>query len=772
MDHAKRRSSCAECQRLKLRCDKNVPCASCIRRGCSSICPKGTLQSSGRGKRSVMSDVPELTGTIAEMGERIRQLEQVLENSYDEEHKRHPILRAPSRHPEPSTPAQVAEVLGSFSINETGEAVYFGPTAGTEALLSIEGASASSSSAHERASFAFMTSSFPFASGRTPNWDPEQALERLFAHLPSEERAWGLCSTFYRNGCWTGIPIEQDEAAELLTSIYQHDWVDVDNPSTICLHKMAVLYFICALGTLVDLDLEPYSLEADHYFDLGCAALSVNSLFEHQTVVTVRALFLLTLYYAHGGRRFTMDGAWSTISLASSIAQSLGMHRASFGSKLPSREASRCRALFWEIYTIETVYGLSVGRPTGTFLSNVSCPFPPDEDLGNEPFVKFFPGYRQARWEWTKEVIVPIMESFLTVSKPSYETVLQLDSMLRRYIMRAPFDSFVASPDDGVPQTWIQQHIFPHLTNIMVMYIHTGSLLEAIQEKPVNPLESSYATSFLAGYRSASEIIKSNIKNFSTHPALFTRWWGVWKSLFSAGVVLGNVAARYPCSPVAPQAMVEFLAAVDLIEKGAVSSGRARGGLAILQRLREKAIAAYIEKTGHKLTPPPPTPMAIKAEDEDMMNIFAGYTRIVANKVLERGLEGRSSPASSSQTQTTDSPGLYTPPTPLPSLLEESTFKNNNRKSIQLELPRNPPPRSVSGYDPAFIEYFSGQLPLYEEMLSVPQLPQSMPFQDAGFFFTYPPNSGVPAAGAGAGHGELDWQTGQEFQWGQLLDTL
>lgn len=33
--------SCAECHRLKLKCDKKLPCGSCKRRGCESICPLG-----------------------------------------------------------------------------------------------------------------------------------------------------------------------------------------------------------------------------------------------------------------------------------------------------------------------------------------------------------------------------------------------------------------------------------------------------------------------------------------------------------------------------------------------------------------------------------------------------------------------------------------------------------------------------------------------------------------------------------------------------------
>lgn len=36
--------------RLKLRCDRQVPCHSCVKRGCSSICPDGSL-TTGKGNR-------------------------------------------------------------------------------------------------------------------------------------------------------------------------------------------------------------------------------------------------------------------------------------------------------------------------------------------------------------------------------------------------------------------------------------------------------------------------------------------------------------------------------------------------------------------------------------------------------------------------------------------------------------------------------------------------------------------------------------------------
>ncbi|KAJ7467123.1 fungal-specific transcription factor domain-containing protein [Mycena latifolia] len=737
-----RQTSCSECHRLKLKCDKKVPCGSCTRRGCGSICPTGTLKSSGRGKRSVMSDVPKLTAVMTEMGERIRQLEHAVASTHDRRSSsQHPLLVNAPRLPSASAPAQNAEALGSFSVDEAGHAVYFGPTAGTEALFSIEGASGSQSPERERTSFTAVTESFPFSSDRSPNWDSEQALEQLFAYLPLELRAWSLCETYYKNGCWTGMPIMQDETVELITQVYQPfhaSGSEEQHHPTVTTQKLAVFYLILALGCLVDLDLPPYSSEADHYFDLGCAAMSVRSLFEAPTVVTVQALVLMAMYYAHGGRRFTMDGAWSTVSLACNISQTLGMHRESFGSKLSPMESNRCRALFWETYSIETIYGLSVGRPTGTFLSNISCPFPPD-DAETQPFVKLYPEYRQSRWGYTKQVTAPIMETFLTITKPSYETVLNLDQKIRKYMLSTPFESFPV-PEHDTPSAFIQRNLIPHFTKIMLMYIHSGSFVEAMRDNPVNPLASSYSASFLAGYRSASEIIKADIRNFTKYPMLFTRWWAIWKSLFNAAIIVGTVATKYPSSQMAPHAIVELFTAVDLIEKGALSSGRARSGLAILQRLRDKAIAVYSQYSGHNLTPPPTT----DPDTEDELEIFAGYTRVVANKVLAHGLHRVPTPPQPPRSD-------QTPPPPW-----------QNPEEIRRD------------FDPSIVEYFAlpnSEIP-FGNMGTIPQPHGMVPqVEDAGFFFTFPSTYAADVAGVGPDFQQTP-SAAQEMQWAQFLQSL
>ncbi|KAJ8695716.1 hypothetical protein PTI98_008289 [Pleurotus ostreatus] len=84
--------SCAECRRLKLRCDKKVPCSSCVRRGCESICPCGIL-SAGQGTRFILADTQQLHRKISEMSNRIRALEDALAIMHGTtSSERHPLL--------------------------------------------------------------------------------------------------------------------------------------------------------------------------------------------------------------------------------------------------------------------------------------------------------------------------------------------------------------------------------------------------------------------------------------------------------------------------------------------------------------------------------------------------------------------------------------------------------------------------------------------------------------------------------------------------------
>ncbi|KAK7686326.1 hypothetical protein QCA50_010550 [Cerrena zonata] len=140
--------SCAECRRLKIRCDKTIPCQSCQRRGCAALCPNGSL-ATGQGTRFVLAATEHLHKRIAKMGERIRQLEDalaILQAKHTNEP--HPLLRddaLTTTKSEPQydgdlqlsnqpvqKPGDVIEAFGTLSVYDHGVSRFFGPSGGTE----------------------------------------------------------------------------------------------------------------------------------------------------------------------------------------------------------------------------------------------------------------------------------------------------------------------------------------------------------------------------------------------------------------------------------------------------------------------------------------------------------------------------------------------------------------------------------------------------------------------------------------------------------------
>ncbi|WVF70366.1 hypothetical protein IAT40_005156 [Kwoniella sp. CBS 6097] len=76
--HQKRKSrqpqlSCAECRRLKLKCDRDVPCSNCVRRKCSDLCPNGMKETRRqifdvKTAESLTKRLATLEGLLAEQG--------------------------------------------------------------------------------------------------------------------------------------------------------------------------------------------------------------------------------------------------------------------------------------------------------------------------------------------------------------------------------------------------------------------------------------------------------------------------------------------------------------------------------------------------------------------------------------------------------------------------------------------------------------------------------------------------------------------------------
>lgn len=72
--------------------------------------------------------------------------------------------------------------------------------------------------------------------------------------------------------------------------------------------------------------------------------------------------------------------------------------------------------------------------------------------------------------------------------------------------------------------------------NQVSLYIHRNFFARALLDFPTNPLRSPFAPSFLAAYRSATQLLKTLRENFDAFSYLFIRLWPIWAHALAASV--------------------------------------------------------------------------------------------------------------------------------------------------------------------------------------------------------------------------------------------
>ncbi|KAH7916204.1 fungal-specific transcription factor domain-containing protein [Hygrophoropsis aurantiaca] len=672
--------SCAECRRLKLKCDKKLPCSSCVRRGCPTICPNGSL-ATGQGTRFVLADTEQLHRKIAEMGQRIRQLEDavaIFQAGVSSEI--HPLLSedllAIKYGPEApkSTPASgdhisvPIDALGTLTIGDGGASKYFGRSAGSETLF-LAGAELGSQWQPDdlpevSPDIARLSAILPFGlTGFGDSEKTDQVLDSLFVLLPSYPRATTLLETYIEQAAWIFRPIRRDELInDILTPIYAAAKARADDSAEpkpeIPPHMLSVLYLVFAHGALMDLTLPPHNSEAENYFQLGRLALSLRSVFDVPTTYTLQALALMGYYHSNGGRRYTIDAAWSALSIANKLGQSVNRDPARFG--MDPQTVQRRRTLFWELFSADMFHSLALGRPPSIRLSYTDCEFPEDETTRLTDKGEIEMGFWRWKHTFTRDVFTNVLETTLTAAPPSYETILELDRKVREKVLPLSLNLYRSNTTEqfSTPSAYMRGRLLFQFRTTTMLYIHRSFFAQAMLDHPTNPLCSPYAPSFLAAYRCASVIIKTTVCNFQQFPDLFSRWWTMWNHLFSAAIIVGTIVTRAPSSTMAPAALIELDLAVDLFSRGSTQSPRAAHGMAILSKLKTKAYQVYSSfRSGSSLVP---SPSALLPEigGEDELALFGGQTRILVSKILSQKDRRRK------QTASTSTPSSETPQSP------------------------------------------------------------------------------------------------------------
>ncbi|KAI0924355.1 hypothetical protein AcV7_003079 [Taiwanofungus camphoratus] len=654
--------SCAECRRLKLKCDKKIPCSSCVRRGCTTICPNGSL-SAGQGTRFILADTEQLHRKISEMSERIRQLEDtvgIFQAGVSNE--RHPLLRdellAIKFGPEVrrtvdeenarESLSKSIDAFGTLTIGDHGETKYFGRSGGSESLFLVNNSSPPEPEAEDcpplPPELANISLTFPLT---IMDGGLESMLDKLESCLPPQPRAWALCETYLAHFTWLCRPIKRDELIdEILVPIF-NAIKDPSKPKSAYRpsisdanrypHLLAVLYMVLAVGALVDLTLPSCNPEAEKYYRLGRAALSLRSIFDSPEIETVQAVTLMAGYHSLCGQRYTIESAWTLASLASKLGQSIGLHRDSKQWKLDEKSVQRRRNLFWELFLFEMIHCMALGRPPAVQLAHIDCETPFDDEQSVGENGNHMHGYWHFKMIYSREVYSHVVDVILSAKSPSYATILDLDRKIRQAIL--PCVRLYLRPDEddyNNPELCMKSYLMSHYRCITMINIHRTFFAQALLDNPTNPLSSPYAPSFLAANRCASILLKSFTHHHERCGPLCGRFWSIWTHAFSAAVIVGATVIRVPNYTLAPSALTELELAVDVFKRGANHSLRARQGLPLLLRLKERATDAYTQYQSKHMPSRRPPKFGPEDQYQDALAIFGGQTRVLPSKTLPR----------------------------------------------------------------------------------------------------------------------------------------
>ncbi|KAJ6588378.1 hypothetical protein B0H19DRAFT_922527 [Mycena capillaripes] len=592
--------ACRECRRLKIRCDKTVPCSTCVKRGCGALCPNGTIPP-GEGSRFVLAATDHLHQKLTRMEARMHALEDALAILHDSE-KPHPLLNLQDSEddddepPEESTlnlkakavseePSQeestLVDALGSLHIDGEGASRFFGPSGGAEKAKGMEPQLLPKSApfplreldpSYLPPEINQYCNAFPFTPPGIPRTSVQELIENF---LPPMERAIVLCDTFLEHLSWMFHIVSRRQLIdELIPAIYKQVRVSYGP------HELAVLLVTLGIGALVDLNLQPYNLEAQHYYRLALAALGLQSVMTEPSIVTVKTLHLMSIYNGLSGKESNMEASYGFLDMASQVALRTGLrmwcHPADIDPSMwrfEGREAYERRVYFWNLLVAVLWQSIVTGRPPTILSVFVDCKLPTEEEEfefggGGPPTGLGVWGHRA-----TQECLLPIVRATLAVKAPSYDKVLHLDATIRNFAQPQ------ANPADERTAVSMKNFIRSHYRDLMLLFLHRAFFAQVMIEHAADPTQSPYARSVFAAYEGAVNVLDDTVNQFSKKPLLVARVWRIWSLAFSAAVVIGTLAIRGINLNLDPPPLEKFQVACNMFRSAAETSSRAARAL-------------------------------------------------------------------------------------------------------------------------------------------------------------------------------------------------
>ncbi|KAL5512376.1 hypothetical protein ACEPAG_3368 [Sanghuangporus baumii] len=293
-------------------------------------------------------------------------------------------------------------------------------------------------------------------------------------------------------------------------------------------HDLAALLMVFAVDAEEDFMLSPSSEEAELYFHLANAALALRP------VLNSPSSILHTIF--------------RTVTFGMSLAINIGLRELGSHS-LEFKMIQRRRMVFWELRQMDAWKSLGSGRSAVVHPDNVGCELQIDTDATRDENDTQVPSgeekvTRHLRYFGANLTAASLMLETLVPS--GYVKVREFDprSMACQIVKAIGADIHVGV--DGI-RAYFQKYIRSLMKDISLRLLHRNFFARALLENLRNPIQSSFAPSFLSCYKSAISILRVVREHFNALSHVMVRYWAMWAhSLISAARARPFIRAVLP----------------------------------------------------------------------------------------------------------------------------------------------------------------------------------------------------------------------------------
>ncbi|KAI8981352.1 hypothetical protein BD414DRAFT_419588 [Trametes punicea] len=600
--------SCAECRRLKLRCDRKVPCETCTKRGCAALCPDDQLISGGKGTRQAVADVEELKKKVAALQERSQALESALRTlqaavSDDP----HPLLQngeagpsscssaSPSSINNGSTPdasslsaeeVDVLDAFGTLTLGLRGQTRFFGQTSRSEYLIH----------APERLSYSDVKlprlSKFMVDEANKELdvllTDSELAAEMLRL-LPPLSQTFQQCETFMEYGKFAWCPLPRECVFDNIIPLLYN--LPPDTCNITIWHSISLLWMIYALATLFDPETPPYAVEAHEYYLLARVALRFGPPAHETTLASIQSLIYMAQYLEMSDcepAHTASHKAWMQIGQA--VKLGLSVYVSSSRWRLDEGSALKRTTVFWQLFFQDTWLSFGFGRPPSINLDFVDCEMPKEPDLVSVDQDRREVGFHLWAWQYTR-VLYSVMTTAFGAKQPSYDKVMELDRKVRDFPVPSSLRVRCGVVENPPPTMALnmQRLLATLFKETTLLNLHRPYFSQALNDIPEDPLKHKYGPSVVAIYRSAWRIFATSKCAYKDAPGITSRISFIWSLALSGSIVMCLLVIRAPSSNLAKASLIELDKIYELFEDAASQSQTASNNIEVMKKLRRQA---------------------------------------------------------------------------------------------------------------------------------------------------------------------------------------